>query len=66
MNPYIKLGTIIGAGLIVGTLAGRFIFSDKGFMSKSAELTQNNDPRMIKRVIEESDKQVDEPENFFI
>ncbi len=66
MNPYIKIATIIGAGLIVGTMAGKFIFSEKVIMRKSTEVTQKNDPRLIKRIIEESDKQADELDNFFV
>jgi len=66
MNNLLKVITIVGAGILIGSVAGKFIKTDKIRLSGSINETEKGIREVDKHVTGVADTQIDELENYFI
>ncbi len=66
MKNFLKIFTIVSAGLLIGGFAGKVIKSERLRITRPFRVFDKGDQHTSRKLIEEADKQADEIENYFI
>ncbi len=66
MDNFLKVITIVGAGILLGSVAGKFIKTDKIRISRFHRVTEKGLAETVREKMGIPERRIDELENYFI